>query len=282
MSEIANAVLAGSAPASEVTDHATPEVPASLTPPDAPKPESPDAARFAALARKEKAALRAIRASKEYEQKLSQQAEAIKRYEERKAKAKIDPESYLSEAGLTYQELTDYYLNGKKPTTETKLQATEERVQKFIEEQERKEKEKTEQEQLNAQKQVEETITEFKTNIATYLETNKDTYELTNLLEGQELVFDTIEAQFNKTKKVMSIKEASDLVEKYFEDQVERATKVNKFKDRFGKPEAEDKKPEPTGSKTLSNALPSSAAPSFLSPKNENDRMQRALAALNK
>jgi len=84
----------------------------------------------------------------------------------------------------------------------------------------------------------------------------------------------------------LSFKEACDLVEKYLEEEALKAMGTKRLSAK-GTPQpkvdpAQPVKAEtPAQQRTLTNTM-SSSAPSILSPKTEQERMERALAALTR
>ena len=105
------------------------------------------------------------------------------------------------------------------------------------------------------------------------------------MYDSTDLVYDTVEAYFDKTGKVLSIPEACDLVEKYLESQVEKSLQTKKLSARLPKAsEPTDKRPAPESPaprRSLNNQNYTSSTPTLVSPKVENDRMARAMAALD-
>lgn len=254
------------------------------------KPEASAAQRFAFLAKKEsalqkqraeiKAAREAMEAQRVEIERIKQEIEASKA---KKGSYRTNPLSLLEENGLTYKELTDYILNNNTVSTEAQIKAIQDR----LDEQEKR----REQERLEAEKRAEEearsreaqVIQEFRQEIGSFIKDKSETYELTALYDGADLVYDTVEEYFDKTGKVLSIPEACDLVEKYLESQVEKATKTKKLSSKLqapGNPKLEDK-PQAAPTRTISNQRYTSTTPSMVSPKIENDRMARAMAALD-
>lgn len=257
------------------------------------KPEPSAAQRFAFLAKKEsalqkqraeiKAAREAMEAQKAEIEKIRQEIEASK---SKKDSYRTNPLSLLEEHGMTYKELTDYILNNNTVSTEAQIRAIQER----LDEQEKR----REQEKLEAQKRAEEeaksreaqVIQEFREEIGSFLKAKAETYELTALYDGADLVYDTVEEYFDKTGKVLSIPEACELVEKYFESQVEKAAKTKKLSSKLQaagsqQQPKEEKLTQSAPTRTLSNAKYTSSMPSIVSPKVDNDRMARAMAALD-
>lgn len=259
------------------------------TTPEAPKEELASS-KFAALARREKAAQIRVQEAKELEAKIAAREAAIaekearlEAFEAKRKGAKLNPKAFLDESGLTYQEITEYFLNDEKPTVSAETASIREEMNAWKKEQEDRETKAAEDAAQAAREAADAQIAAYKVRLTEFVTTNADDYELINLHEQHDLVFETIQTHFEQSKKVLSNKEAADLVEKYLEEQIEKSVSTKKMQSRFGK--KEEPTPErdaPKGSSTtLTNTLTSSAAPSMLSPKLENDRMARALARLN-
>lgn len=248
------------------------------------------AAKFAALAKKERIARLAQHNLKTKETSLAERerqvAERDRKWDE---EFKISPLEALKKRGYSYEDLTKAALNDGKFQPETEIKEVKSEIERFRQEQAEKEKKAQEAEELAKQQALTEAVETFKSNIHTHLESNKDKYELTALYEAEDLVFQTVEAHYLETQKtgkpkIMSLDEACGLVESYLESEIDRtATSSKKFQSKYqalkAKEESETKGPRT--STTLTNDLiPSSAAPSLLSTKTENDRLKRALAAL--
>lgn len=246
--------------------------------------------KFAALVKKEKEAVKALRFAKEREAVIAKREAEIAARE--KAIQELDelysknPLEGLKRKGYSYQDLTNMVLNDGKDTPELEVRKVNQRVEDFIKQQEEQSKLREQQELDQAKAEQARVIDDFKTEINDFIGEKAEEYELITLYGQSEQVFATIDAHFQKTSaegkpKVMSIKEAADLTEKYLEKLVEDALKTKKLGAKL-KP-AEDKKDGPKEpSKTLSNAVTSSSAPSMLPAKTENDRIKRALAVLDK
>lgn len=258
------------------------EVQAPVTPPvEEPKPGEA-ASRFAFLAKKESALQKQraeIKAERAEMEKLRQEIQAV---QAKKSTYRTNPLALLEEHGLTYKELTDYILNNNTVSTESQIKAIQDRLDQAEKQREidREEAQKRAQEQAAARES--QVVQEFKSEIGRFLQTKAETYELTTLYDGADLVYDTVEEYYNKTNKVLSIPEACDLVEKYFESQVEKSLKTKKLSSKLAPSEkpSEDKPTAPSPKRTLSNTQYTSSTPNMVSPKLENDRIARALAAL--
>lgn len=263
-------------------------------------PEVPKAGeganRFAFLAKKEaaivrqrnelKAQMQALESQRSELDKLRQEIESVKG---RRSSYKTNPLAALEDAGLSYKELTDFILNNQQISPEQKLKALEEKFEDKIsrlEAQREEERKLAEQREAERQAQREQAvIEEFKTEIGSYVAKNKDQFELTHLYDSSDLVYDTVEAYYEQSGKVLSIPEACELVEKYLEKQVEKSLQTKKLSSRLTpKESAEPAEPRanvPAPKRTLNNQNYTSSTPSLVAPKVESDRMARALAALD-
>lgn len=260
-----------------------PETPA----PQAVEPPKEDPAlspKFAALAKKAKAAYQAQAQLKAEKAALEAKRKEIDEFSKYKQEATSNPLKALEALGWKYDDLVNFVLNDQKPTESQKLTQVEQRLEALQREQEEREQKRIQIEQEAAQRQYAETIDAFKSKVASHVSENSEKYELIQLHDAQELIFDTIEEYFNKTNQVMDIAKAAELVENYLESQFETTfTKAKKLQGKFGKKEEAPQpqsKPQST-SVSLNNAVTSSsAAPGYLPPKTEQERIQRALAKL--
>lgn len=272
--------LVNTAPPADLTGGKAPEAkPPTLqeaVKPAEPKKEeatkAPGADRFAALAKKERAIQQQATALKEREAKLEA-------FENIQRTATENPLKALEILGISYTQITDFILNDQKPTAD--LQVTSVRQEMEAMRKERAlEKEATKKAQEDEHSR---TLKQFHAEVDNFIATNAEQYELTALYKGAEIVQATIEQHFALTQKVLSIKEAADLVEAYFEDQVRAASSAKKFQAKQAPetPGQPKKEMERTKAPTLNNGMVSSA-PSLLPAKTEADRINRALAALEK
>lgn len=243
---------------------------------EAPKPIGSD--RFAALAKKERAIQKQLAEIKAKEA-------GVKAFETLKATASTNPLEALKALGLSYEQITQFLLNGSKPTPELEVSQVRQDLEKLKSEQLAREEAVKVQAKQAAEREYQETLADFNGEVKSYVQSNKDTYELTNMYQGEEIVIATIEQHFAATKKIMSIKEASDLVEAYFEEQVRAAQQTKKFQvkqePKVSGGQSKGESVAKSSTPTLSNGLTSSA-PSLLPAKTEQARLQRAMAALDK
>lgn len=256
-----------------------------------PKDDPKFAAKFAALARREKSLTTREQGIKDREAKL-QEFEA-----DQKLRAE-DPYAWAEKHGLTYAGWTERVLKGKPSDTDKRLKHLEE------------EREKERQEALEREKQAEikkyeDSVNTFKSNLKEYVAKNAETFELIHSQEAYDVVMAVIEEHFEQTEKelgegkgrLLSVQEACEAVEKHLEEEkakeVEKLLASKKLKARLklpdaapaadpkaGKTDAEPAKPQAAakpGVTTLSNAMESDLPPQDSRPKTVEE--SRAAAA---
>jgi hypothetical protein len=181
------------------------------------------ASKFAALSKREKMLVAKEKElsskTKELEEKFKQLEGALKL----KELAKTDPDKYLEEGGLSYDELTKFYLNDKKPAPEKMFQSLQEEIKALKDQLNQEKEEKTRREQ-------EAELMQFRSKIKDTVQ-QSDKYELIKTYGQEEVVFETILAHLAENNRVLSIEEAADLVENYLEREVEEGhQKLSKTK----------------------------------------------------
>ena len=256
----------------------------------APAPQERVSDRFSFLAKKEagivrqrqelKSQMQSIAAQKAEMDQLRQQLDQAN---QRKGSYKTNPLAVLEDHGLSYKELTDYILNNNTVSTESQIKAIQEKLEESEKRRELDRRESLEREQQRAAAHEAQVIQEFKGEIGSYLQRESDKFELTNLYDSADLVYDTVEEYFAKTNKVLSIPEACDLVEAYLEKQVEKSLATKKLSSKVQRTQDPNATPKPSAtSRTLSNQQYTSSSPTLVSsPRVENDRIARAMAALD-
>jgi hypothetical protein len=258
--------------------------------------EEPGAASkaFSALAKKEKAIVQRDQAAKAREAAIAEREAKIAEREARiqKSEELWDKDIFkaLEERGYTYQKLTDLMLEGKtvSPESQDPVTIAKKTIEQFKEEQ-RKEKEQREvadkkarEEAAAKQKEEEAAAWEiYNAEIAEHVKGNPEQYELIAMYDQQKLVSETVDAFYQKNKRVLSIKEACDMVESYLEDEAKKAMQAKKFsKQTETKTKNEGEPVISKQTKTLTNDMQPTSA-SVLPAKSEQDRIKRALAALD-
>ncbi|HXL73266.1 MAG TPA: hypothetical protein VN963_06525, partial [bacterium] len=102
-----------------------------------------------------------------------------------------------------------------------------------------------------------------------------------NTYNQQNLIGEVVDEFFKTNKRVLAIKEAADMVEKYLEDEAQKALKTKKFGTKSIAPVEKKETAAAPPTKTLTNSMQPTSA-SVLPPASEQDRMKRAMAALDR
>ena len=265
-------------PAAQVIE--TPSTVTPVVPEVVPEKKESLSSQFAALAKKEKRILSERQSLEAQNKELAEKLKQYEQFETKKKSAKTNPLEFLTEAGLTYDEITQFMLNGGEAPKKDKATELEEKLNEFMSKSEQEKKEAADKQAKDLQEQEEKIIAQFKDSVRKQISDQKDKYELINLRGEQEMVIAVIEAHYDEKKEILSTEAAADLVEKHLEDQVIEMTKASKFKDKFKMEEKKSVPSERRDSVTLNSSMPSSSVPSSLPTHTENDRLKRALAAL--
>lgn len=231
------------------------------------------AKKFAALSRKER----------EF-QKEREEAKALKdqfaEFEQAKKLAKANPQEFLEKFGVTYEEITEYFINGR-PKVDPKVTEIEEKLAKM--EAAAKEREaKLVEEARNA------SIQGYRSELTSFIKSAGEKYELVNAAGAYDEVYNVIKTHFDENKDkvskiedaIMSHDDAAEMVEKYLEQELDKFTSTAKIKNKFTKvdPKTEPaaKTEKPTESKTLTNALTAQASPANKRPLSKEESLEAA------
>lgn len=272
---------------------------------DAGQKKAFDAEKFAALARRQKAQLEAERRAKTEFERNQVLSEKQKLFDTDLMDGKKKPFDFIKKhLGLTYEDLTEMQLNDGHMTEKMELTSKLSELDQWKKDQEElRSKEKEESERAQSQREQEDQkkqIDDFKKGIPSKLEKNEKLDLVLAFLEPEEQseeIFGIIEAHWaseeekvekdsNYQPSLLSVDEAAEILEEALNEKFMKYVPKSK---KFGhmlkqasnpaQPAKDKNEPSFTMSKTLTNDNVSSS-PSFLSPKNESDRMKRALSAL--
>lgn len=256
---------------------------------EAPKEESKidplDLSRkFAALMKREKLL---TQREKETNDKWSE----VEKLQKAKLKAKDDIGSFLQEHGLTYKEVTDYYLNGGTPTVEMKLRRLEEQIEQ--DKLKRDEDEATKR-QSELDSQNERVIESHKRQVKEFIDSKPEDFELIKANDAHDEVFNVIESYWQKTGQILPMDKAAAHVEEEFLNETKKLFELKKVKS-FYEPKKEEEAKEvatpmpsvvprmvPSSPKTLTNQMAAQVAPakqvsSYLSEDESKRKMAEFL-----
>jgi len=287
------------APATEVVEEAPIE--ASEAPVEAPEPvveekpqppkRDPAAARFGALAKKERD-LRNQMSSFETKMKEFEARENAIKERELRFQAARRPTDKLKELGFSYaditQDLLDNWKEAEVDPMDEKLKPFKENWDKFEGVSEKLAKEVEQLKNQIALKEQKEVYGQVMGEIKAVL-ADTDKYELTNTMgqEGLDLIQEVVLEYYNENEILLDYSAACAIVEEYYEAQImSKLAGTKKMKSRFAAP-SEPTKPskpspatkEPSGSKTLTQAH---ATGSKATPNVDEMTKEQALAYLSK
>ena len=208
------------APLDQTTPPPVPDAPAA---PPEPNPADQYATKFAELARRERAL-----------QQQQQEYKSLKaRLEEMDALEKLrdeDPLSYLDKKGLSYEKLTQRVLSGGKKSVEEQVEELQQSLKARDEAAAKAAKDAE-------QKAFDDRQAAYMAELDTFVKGND--YELIQQYGQTQMVYDVILDHYLQTQqqgeaKLLSFKEASDLVEEHLEGEVAKALSTKRIKARIG------------------------------------------------
>lgn len=259
-------------------------------PADAPPVQDPGVARqFAALSKKEKALFREREAFKAEKAALAADRARIAELEAKYGVKPRSPREALERYGFDYKQATEFELNDGAPTAEHMARQAQEEVAKIRAEQVERDRKAAEDAAKRAEADKVAVEQDFQVEINTFIDEKAEEYELIKFNGAQGVVYATVEEHYLKTGRLLSIPEAANMVEKYLEKRLDDLEKVKKFaKRRQAEPQTpaqsgQSRQPEVLAQRrTLDNTVTSSTPTLVRSPRVEDDRMARALAALDR
>lgn len=252
----------------EFTPSDRPAEPPSAAPaaakPDEKKPDdaplSDKAKWFATMAKKEQARVQREQALKAREKAIADKEKAVQEREAKLAGAKGAPLEALKAAGLTYDDVTNAQLNDGKPSAELIAQQARDEIAALRAELAKRDEAQTAEATTQAQQAKEAARKEFYAEAQSFAERAGDTYELLNVFKPYHLVAQAIEAEHQKSGKVLTYAEAAQKVEDALRAELEKGVQTKWFQSRSQtKPEAQPAKPRATISNDLTAATPGSA-----------------------
>jgi len=239
--------------------------------------------RFAALSRKEKYL-------QEEAQKIKDSESKYKKYQDLESQAKENPLLVLEKYGIDLDAVIAASLGDEAPpkSVEEQLNALKEEMandkKKAAEQAAKAEEER----QKAIQADIDEAVLVHKNEITDHLSKNVEKYELINLQNAQDLVWEVTEAHYNANNgEILTPEQASDKVETYLEEQIKSAMKLARFNKQEEQKETtgfEIKTVDPIKpvSPTLTSSLANPAPEKSSSPTLSHEESRRAAATLLK
>lgn len=216
------------------------------------------ARRFTALTKKE----RDILAKEERLKSENQQYSSWKAKEEL---AKTDPLKLMDQYGWDLNKLAELALNDNKPTANLEIQELRAQVQEM-------KKEREEEKQAKQTRETQTNVDNYKKDLTEKIKSKSEQFELVNHFGEYDTVYKIMNDHYMQNDgEILDLDEAAQRVEKYLEDQLEKAAKTKKFTSRYGQkpPEIQEKKGGELGATE-------SLAPSTLTNSNASGSSSKA------
>lgn len=257
-------------------------------------PEAPkelESTRFTHLAKKESALVKERESFKREKQEFESQREKLtaaeKRVQEFEALKQKDSVAALKFAGFSDTDVMNYLAAAEDKSTpeEKAAKAAQGEIQKFRDEQTKKETEA----QTKRNKEV---IGKFKNDITKHISNDKDKYEYCNFNGSiaEELILETVSQVFEDTKQIISVEEAAQMVEEYYEGLDKQMSTLKKRQPREAVQEAKKQvemlkaevspgQPNRT-TKTLSNRATATVASTIPKTETRSQKRERLIQKL--
>jgi hypothetical protein len=241
---------------------------------------------LAILAKKEKALLQRQQEMSQRFKELEDKYSKLSQWENLDKLVSENPAEFFKQKGLSFEQLQQKMLESiqdedldpiQKQIKElqNKLNSKDEEYKKLLEET----LSKREVEEKN--KQIEEQSKYYSQELAKYISENTEKYDLINMFEAKDEVFEVIKSVYLKTAdkgtpKLMSFEEACDLYEKKLEDMMQSMKKSKKVSKMFGVEEdSEDLFGKVYGQSTIDDSFSQSSSTST-EYKTEQERLKAA------
>ncbi len=196
------------------------------------------------LIRREQAAVQRERAAKQKETELEAKIQAFQARESKVSEfesSKGNSKKALEMLGLNYDELTKSLLADGTIPPEVEIKKLRDEFGTYKHGQEEAERQRAEALKAQAMQQETQAVTNFKSEITTYINDNSARYELIAFDNRQEEVYGLIDAHYERTRdpetgvgKVMKIAEAADKIEEYYEKREVEKKKLTKLQSLWG------------------------------------------------
>lgn len=200
--------------------------------------------RYAQIQRRERQIYQHSQNLQRFEQQLREREARVREHEETQGLAKSDPKQFIEKNGLSYEQLTDIYLNDGKPTSEQQIKSLHDEIRAL---QQRLDNEQTQGKEIEAQKQIDG----FKRDIRGTIAKEGDRFQLIQARDAYDTVFQVIESYFAKTKAdtgfgiLLPISEAAEYVERDLYDEAQKLLSLPKFKRQPDAEEIQGQQPLP-------------------------------------
>lgn len=216
-----------------------PEVAQGATAPvvEEPKEKAIDSERFAALTKKERQIQKRDRELKEREGRIA-------RWEEAEKLASTNKLEAMKRLGISYDELTNQHLTQMGAEEQTPEAIATRKAQEITRQEIEAFRKEHEQKQLELQEQQIQWGLQKAMSDAQSLTKDNAQFEYINAFDAHDMVVELIkDSHFNpESEKALSVQEAVEEVEKWFETKLEVTSKLSKFRSKYLPPDVGDEK----------------------------------------
>lgn len=163
---------------------------------------------------------------------LEKERAEIEAFKASKAAARKDPIKYLEEAGLTYDELTQVYLNGGQPPADLQVKEVRNELEAYKRQEEERRKSEIEAHEAALKARRSELERQYLDQVTTHVKTAGEKYELINTLgeDGFKAVHDHVVFIADTEGRVATEEEAAEHIENQFYEQLKTYAATKKFK----------------------------------------------------
>lgn len=281
--------------ADAATTTATPAAPATTPPPAATTP--PPATQGEVLSAQD------IKAKNELKKEMQRVSDAraalakdkaeVDEYRREESMLAVDPDSFLKKrlGEKWYETLTKAKLGDDSSLAvqqlrnefEAKFKAQQDAEAARVAE----ETQRLEQEREQTVEEARVALEEFRTEATTFVKEKPDDYQAIHALKLEASVAEKAQSHFNQTKKVLSHKEAADLLESELDKAVEAVLATKKWQEKLGKKSEPTKPTQPpqlvvprSAPTTLDNGMRAGAAPVSPQRLTKEQKYEKAMARL--
>lgn len=138
------------------------------------------------------------------------------------AELKADPLKVLKDNGISFEALADSVLAGGKATPSMQIQQLNDKIAGLEKRLEAKDQSETQREQARA-------VAGFKSEIKSFVDQNKEAYELIAAENQIDLVYQVVDQHYQETGRIMDVREAAEATEKWLYEQRKPLLSLKKF-----------------------------------------------------
>ena len=198
------------------------------------------------------------------------------------ALSKMAPLDVLNKLNIDPDKMAEALLTGNKHST------PHDEITKLRREIEQERAQRAQMEAQRAEQMRQTKINNWENSVINTVRSDPDKYELTNLNNAQSLAPQTILAWYEEHGEELTVEQAAEKVESYYEDLAKKVSETKKFKSKFSKSESKTEKSTDTIStaqsvahqdaRSISNSATISAASTHNANQVTSDAEDRAAA----